>query len=279
MIRKDEFKTGFTSFAVGQALRTSLIAFAVAMTMVPSEASAAKKKAPAPKEVQLEAEASEAAEAAGDESLPVRLVVDPSVAKADEAMGEGAVDPMAVAALGATPQVAGGVASDSVVKPDTNKLSEAEIPVLATVKDTKRAAGGDYGRLIITLGVLTVLLGGASFAVRRWAGKKTNKKENTRIQVLTQHHLGPKKSVAILQVAGESILVGITDHNISMLKTLSLIDDEVPASVPRNFDRALDDYEETDSYERERESDEFAVRGLSDIRDVVSTRLKSMRNL
>ena len=59
------------------------------------------------------------------------------------------------------------------------------------------------------------------------------------IKVLSQHYLGPKKSLVIVRVAGESILVGVTDSNISMIKSLALIDDEVPVETPKNFADAL----------------------------------------
>ena len=41
--------------------------------------------------------------------------------------------------------------------------------------------------------------------------------------------------MAIIRVAGESILIGVTDSHISMIKSLSLIDDEVPSEVPQKF--------------------------------------------
>lgn len=158
-------------------------------------------------------------------------------------------------------------------KPDVNKLPENQIPVLSNKTGKKEAVSNPIGRLLITVGVLAVLLGATVFGLKRYnASRNLGPRNANKIRVLTQHPLGPKKSLAIIQVAGESILVGITDHNISMLKTLSLIDDEVPAEVPNRFDAALDDFETE-------ERDDFASRDLSRIRDVVSTRLKNMRNI
>lgn len=178
---------------------------------------------------------------------------------------------------------------------DPAKLTEDRIPVLATVKtEKKEAVGGGYHRLILTLVILATLLGAASFAIRRWAGHRALRSQNTKIKVLTQHHLGPKKSLAIIQVAGESLLIGVTDQNISMLKTLSLLDEDIPGSVPGSFEQAITDFDDQDGFDRpesgqsatrgresrERgEADDFAMRGLSEIRDVVSNRLKNMRNI
>lgn len=164
--------------------------------------------------------------------------------------------------------------------------AESEIPVLTTAKGEKKEASAGLEKLVLTLFVLCALLGGALFAIKKWAEKKSKQKPNTKIQILTQHHLGPKKSIAIIQVAGEALLVGITDHNISMLKTLALIDDEVPGVVPRNFSDEMEkDFsfagarDDGDDDGEENEEENFALKGLGEVRDLVSTRLKTLRNL
>ncbi|GEM_PF-6692007 len=152
------------------------------------------------------------------------------------------------------------------------RLPENEIPVLTKIKDEKKEAGGSLTRIFITLGVLLLTFGAASYGLKRWSARSAgSRNQNTRIRVLTQHHLGPKKTLAIVQVAGESILIGITDHNIAMLKTLSLIDDEVPEEVPNSFAGAMTDIEFDDDLDES--GSNFALRGLAEIRDVVSQRL------
>ncbi len=59
------------------------------------------------------------------------------------------------------------------------------------------------------------------------------------IKIISQTFLGPKRSVAVLRVAGESVLVGVTDHNINLIKTLSLLDEEIPQETPRKFDSLI----------------------------------------
>jgi flagellar protein FliO/FliZ len=181
-------------------------------------------------------------------------------------------------------------------KIDTSKMPENEIPVLTSTKSAKKAEGGMMERVMITLGVLAVALGAAVFGLKRWATKSGAKNQNTKIKVLTQHMMGPKKSLAIVQVAGETILIGVTDHNISMLKTLSLLDEEIPEEVPRNFGTRLADFDEDEmlppsvlkakkeprSRRMDDDSDaqeDFAMRGIAEIRDVVSTRLRGLKNL
>jgi flagellar protein FliO/FliZ len=157
---------------------------------------------------------------------------------------------------------------------------ESEIPVFAAATPEKKTAGAGIERLVITLFVVCVVLGAALFGIKRWSiNRKGQASSPTKIQILTQHHLGPKKSLAIIQVAGEAILIGITDQNISMLKTLSLIDDEVPGLVPKNFSDELDADDHVgraaqEGYDPEPEDqvENFAMKGLGEVRDLVNTK-------
>lgn len=171
---------------------------------------------------------------------------------------------------------------ESPSKIDTSKLAESEIPIMTNTKEEKKVASGQFQRVMITLGVLIILFGGVSLGLKRWMRNTTTKGNNTKIKILTQHHLGAKKSLAIIQVAGESLLIGITDQNISMLKSLSLLDEEVPEDVPRHFDRTMASFDENDAEDEEaqpRGREDFAMHGLSEIRDVVSRRLNGFKNL
>ncbi len=164
-----------------------------------------------------------------------------------------------------------------------DKRAESEIPVFIDKAEAKKASGPNLEKLVMTLFVVCALLGAALFGLKRWAARRgKNIASPTKIQVLTQHHLGPKKSLAIIQVAGEAILIGITDQNISMLKTLSLIDDEVPGHVPKNFADELDndttEAQQQLAEEGFEEEENFALKGLSEVRDMVTTRFgKSTR--
>lgn len=157
---------------------------------------------------------------------------------------------------------------------------ESEIPVFASATPEKKTAGAGIERLVITLFVVCVVLGAALFGIKRWSiNRKGQASSPTKIQILTQHHLGPKKSLAIIQVAGEAILIGITDQNISMLKTLALIDDEVPGLVPKNFSDELDSNDHAgraadEGYDPEPEDqvENFAMKGLGEVRDLVNTK-------
>ena len=180
-------------------------------------------------------------------------------------------------APGVTAEVDAAKAAADAAKAAQAKLPEDQIPVFQSKKDAKQAGGSGFFRIFMTLGVLAVACGSAAFGLNRWSKKSGAKNQkNTRIKVLTSHHLGPKKNLTIVQVAGETILLGVTDQNITMLKTLSLLDDEIPEALPQKFDHSMEDFIEEDA---DQDDEPIAMRGLSEIRDTVSSRLKNMRNL
>jgi flagellar protein FliO/FliZ len=167
----------------------------------------------------------------------------------------------------------------------------------------KKAASDGTGwfRILLTLSMLGVVGTGAYIFIKKQSVPK-DRKHQTQIKVLQQHYLGPKKSLAIVRVAGESILIGVTDHNISMIKSLALLDDEIPEEAPKSFGKVMGNFgtdsadfaDEADTEEpaprvsfktrsnnsqsapKETDADEeFAISG---IKDIVSKRLKGMRS-
>ncbi|MGZ3775008.1 MAG: FliO/MopB family protein [Pseudobdellovibrionaceae bacterium] len=183
--------------------------------------------------------------------------------------------------------------AESVEKSKNDARNESEIPLnLDSHKKSSSEEGGIF-RILFTLSMLGLVGTGAYFFIRKYS-VPTDRKHQTQIKVLQQHYLGPKKSLAIVRVAGESILIGVTEHNISMIKSLSLLDDEIPDEAPKNFDKVLDkkDWDSKIEFESSAEKgasaagkrktkeldadEEFAISG---IKDIVSKRLKGMRSL
>lgn len=172
-----------------------------------------------------------------------------------------------------------------VDKVKAQALNESEIPL--NLEKGKKASSEDNGlfRILFTLSILGLVGGGAYFFLKKYSIPQA-KQNQTQIKVLQQHYLGPKKSLAIVRVAGESILIGVTDHNISMIKSLSLLDDEVPEEAPQTFNKVLGGLtssstaevtESTRKVSKELDADdEFAISG---IKDIVSKRLKGMRSI
>ncbi|MFM6930012.1 MAG: FliO/MopB family protein [Bdellovibrio sp.] len=192
-----------------------------------------------------------------------------------------------------------GTVAAKEIKVDNRK--ESEIPLNLDGSKKTASDGTGWFRILLTLSMLGVVGTGAYIFIKKQSVPK-ERKHQTQIKVLQQHYLGPKKSLAIVRVAGESILIGVTDHNISMIKSLALLDDEVPEEAPKSFGKVMGSFgnesadfvDEADIEEpaarvsfktRSRNSqsaskevdadDEFAISG---IKDIVSKRLKGMRS-
>ncbi len=164
----------------------------------------------------------------------------------------------------------------SVVAPaDKVKLAEDQIPLSIEVDKKIVDTGSATSKALASGMIIIILLATTYYFVRRYKTSNTINKSNMQIKVLTQHYLGPKKSLAIIHVAGESILVGITDSNISMIKSLSLIDDEIPTDIPKTFTETMNQ-KATEIKPMVNELDEeFSFAGVT---DTVSKKIKSMRS-
>ena len=164
------------------------------------------------------------------------------------------------------------------------KLNEEQIPLaLANEKQTTESneALATVPRALASGFIIILLLGVSYYYVSKYKISNKINKSNMHIKVLSQHYLGPKKSLAVIHVAGESILLGVTETNISMLKSLSLIDDEVPSELPNTFNESINKtMEKNEKYvasatNREELEEEFSFSGVT---DTVSKKIKSMRS-
>jgi flagellar protein FliO/FliZ len=151
--------------------------------------------------------------------------------------------------------------------------AESEIPVLTKTDNQSKKAKDPISRLFMSLGVVVAIAGVLILGARAWAKRRSGLKTHHQIKVLTQFSLGPKKGLAIIRVAGESILIGITDHNISMIKSLALLDDDLPMDVPQGFANELEEQVRTEEAGG-REDFSFGT-----VKDVVASRIREMRSL
>ena len=119
--------------------------------------------------------------------------------------------------------------------------SEDETPVALAEAPAPKSGGSMIWRLLASVAVLAVAGLGLHFFVRRYSRAKTVGGTQSRIEMMHQYHLGPRKSLALVRVAGETVLVGITDHNINLLKTVTLIDDDMAAAMNQDFNGFLED--------------------------------------
>tara|TARA_B100000749_G_scaffold280894_1_gene280476 strand:- start:27893 stop:29125 length:1233 start_codon:yes stop_codon:yes gene_type:complete len=178
--------------------------------------------------------------------------------------------------------------------------AEEDIPLFSDSEKAKVAEAGDtWTRLLMSFAFIAVFATGLTLFSKWWSKKKTKTLDNNKIRVLNRHHIGPKRELMIVQIAGESLLLGVTDQNINMIKSLSLFDEEIPEISNQKFSEALSgkmDPEEREvsgwatqslsarqdlpsfydqKSEVEEEDDDFAV---TEVKDIVAARLKNMRN-
>lgn len=106
-------------------------------------------------------------------------------------------------------------------KADNNADTHSDTGVLAAgVKED--AIYGSFIKMLIVLVILIALLLVVLYVVKKFLWKKIGKGgQEDGIRVITSAYVGPKKSIALVEVAGERIVVGITSDNISMLTKVS----------------------------------------------------------
>lgn len=118
---------------------------------------------------------------------------------------------------------------------------ESEIPVFTKSEKLTKSEGSLMWRMIGSLALVAVVGGAMLYATRRWSTKRNKGGEKARIEMLHQYHMGPRKTLALIRVAGEVMLIGCTDHNINMLKPVTLIDDELEGIMKQDFNGFLED--------------------------------------
>ncbi len=122
---------------------------------------------------------------------------------------------------------------------DTSLKKEEQIPAFREAQVKAEKPQSMWGRLVLSFVVVAAVAVGLILATRRWSKSKNAIGGVAKVKINHQLHLGPKKSIALIEVAGEHLLIGVTDHNINLLKTLSIINDEIPDQLPNNFEDVL----------------------------------------
>lgn len=73
-------------------------------------------------------------------------------------------------------------------------------------------------KMVTALGIVLSLLFAIVYLAKKYLGNRIGLKgQEQKIRVVTSTYLGPKKSIALVEVAGEKIVVGVTATHISML--------------------------------------------------------------
>lgn len=117
---------------------------------------------------------------------------------------------------------------------------EEKLPVLTKQKGQIEVQSSSMYKTIIAVFVLFLLGVGGVFFLKRKSIMINQTNSLMQIKMLTQFHLGPKKTLAVIRVAGESLLIGVTDSNISLIKSLALLDEELPENTPKDFKKTIE---------------------------------------
>lgn len=112
-------------------------------------------------------------------------------------------------------------------------------------------------RMLASLAGVVLLLGAALFGLRRLAGGKARNgalgrwvrrslgKSESMIEVVSTHHLGPKKSIHMVRVAGRTLVLGVAEDSINLITELggampgSSASSSQPATAPVGEDDFL----------------------------------------
>jgi flagellar protein FliO/FliZ len=156
-------------------------------------------------------------------------------------------------------------------KQELTETGEENIPLTKGKKIEAHSSQTSTPKVLAILVAIVALGLGLFVYVRRHV--RPSSTSSMQIKILTHHHLGPRRSLAIIRVAGESILIGITDHNISMIKSLALLDEDLPDVNETEFTESL---KKVGAAQARKVDDDFSMLG---VRDLVSSKLKNMRNL
>ena len=173
------------------------------------------------------------------------------------------------------------VGSEAQKKDEDTKdlLAEADILLDQSSKKDKSPSSISHMNKMIFSVLIILCMGGVSLlAVRKWGKSKGYSAITRNITILAQKPVGPKKNLMLIRIAGETILLGVTDYNINPIKTLSLMDDELPDYTEPHFSHQLKEkIDETNEYptqlekEREKEAiDGFTISQIDDVRQAVS---------
>lgn len=132
-------------------------------------------------------------------------------------------------------------AAGATSTPATADAKESDIPVFLSQKSSGGASSNIALRMVLSFVLLASVGGALWFANRRWGRTRDKGGNKARIEIMHQLHLGPRKSVALIRVAGEALLIGVTDQNVNMLKPVTLIDDELENAMSKDFNNFLED--------------------------------------
>lgn len=125
---------------------------------------------------------------------------------------------------------------------------ESKIPLFENKTEPSRSGQSEVTKIGLMVIGLIVLGGGCIFFLKNKSKMVNGPESLMKIKMITQFHIGPKKSLAVIRVAGESLLLSITETQITLIKSLVLLDEDLPEVTPSDFAESLDDENKSSSH-------------------------------
>jgi flagellar protein FliO/FliZ len=72
-------------------------------------------------------------------------------------------------------------------------------------------------RLVVSLGVVLALMAVAAAVLRRTGGGGFARRKNLPVEIVSRHAVGRRASLALVRTAGKGLVLGVTDHSITVL--------------------------------------------------------------
>lgn len=185
--------------------------------------------------------------------------------------------PLPTAATATTVAATSAIEAKPLNPTEKSIYDEAAIPLkLAADKTQMGEKQNTSAKMTLGFILIAILLTGGIFYVRRYGANKESKSSLMKINVVAQHYLGPKKSVAVIRVAGESLLIGITDSQINLIKGLAVLDEDMSQTeMQTGFPKMNKSEEEIDAEQMNTAAEEEF--SFADLKSTVADKLKSVR--
>ena len=148
---------------------------------------------------------------------------------------------------------------------ELSELSEAQIPVALTDTQIKKTENSPWLRMVWGSAAFVFILIMGWFAIKKFRFANLTKKSAIPMKLVQQFHLAPKRSLVVMEVAGEYLMLGVTDHSINLIKTLSLLDEDLEKQDSSSvFEKVFNEKRpEDEEFEIASAKDLFGFRGAS----------------
>jgi flagellar biosynthetic protein FliO len=111
-------------------------------------------------------------------------------------------------------------ADNALANLGTDRAETTQAGAQPVTTDTESGVYPAVGKMLSALGVVILVAYGALYVLRRMMGKRHGGNGVGSLEILQTTHVGPHKTISLVRVGQRSVLVGVTDQQISTLTEL-----------------------------------------------------------